>query len=89
MIREIYKKMIRLTPASDKLSHFFWGFVFALFGVIAYLVFNVIWLICIPVIVLAGLKEFLDYRGMGRAEWLDFVFGVIPGIVITFLIYFL
>ena len=86
-MKNLYKLIQKFTPKADKLGHFYWGFLYSIAGVIGFFIFDALWLIALPSIVLAASKEFFDKQGHGNAEWLDFVFTIIPGLVITLIIY--
>lgn len=86
-MKKILELQGKLTPKNDKLGHFFWGFWYALFGVLMYVVFSWIYWIVIPSVILAASKEFWDSRGNGNVEFLDFLFTIIPSLVLTFIIY--
>lgn len=88
-MKKLYKLIQEFTPKPDKLGHFYWGFIYSLFGFGGFLLFDTIWLIALPSIVLAASKEFFDKKGYGNAELLDFVFTVIPSVVFTLIIYIL
>ena len=84
-IKKLLALQEKLTPAPDKLAHFYWGFWIALFGVILYGLFGWIWWIVLPSIVLAALKEIRDAFGFGNPEFWDFIITVVPSIVLFFL----
>jgi hypothetical protein len=86
-MRKILDFQNKLTPANDKLGHFFWGFWYALFGVLLYFLTGWIYWIVIPSVFFASSKEILDYFGFGNCEVMDFVFTIIPSIVFGLLIY--
>ncbi|MFL0067861.1 hypothetical protein V2647_03620 [Tenacibaculum maritimum] len=86
-MKNLYKLIQKLTPKVDKLGHFYWGFLYTIAGVIGFFIFDALFLIVLPSVVLAAFKEFFDKQGFGNAEWLDFTFTIIPGIVITLIIY--
>lgn len=86
-MKKILELQSKLTPKNDKLGHFFWGFWYALFGMLMYVVFGWIYWIVIPTVILAASKEFWDSRGNGNVEFLDFLFTITPSLVLTFIIY--
>lgn len=88
-MKNLYKLIQKFTPKADKLGHFYWGFLYSILGVIGFFIFNALWLIALPSVVLAASKEIFDKQGYGNAEWLDFVFTIIPGLTITLIIYLL
>lgn len=86
MIKTILKFQNKLTPACDKLGHFYWGFVYAYPLDLA---FNNSYLtIGIPLL-LAVSKEIRDSQKskegfkLGNVELLDIVATVIPGILLA------
>ena len=87
-MKKILELQGKLTPKNDKLGHFFWGFWYALFGVLIYVVFSWVYWIVIPSVILATSKEFWDSKGNRNVEFLDFFFTVLPSLVL-FLIAFL
>ena len=88
-MKSIFQLIQKLTPKPDKLGHFYWGFIYTVLGVIGFFIFHTLWIIVIPNIVLAASKEIIDKQGYGNAEWADFIFTIIPSIIITAIIYFL
>ncbi len=73
----------KLTPQPDKLGHFYWGFWYALASLLLYhFVIHWIYIIILPSITLAAIKEIVDkVTGKGNAEFLDFIFTIIPALV--------
>lgn len=85
-MKKIFHLIEVLTPDYDKLAHFFWGFIYAIISVLISTLIDFNHLIYIIPAIIAGIKEYYDYRGYGRAEFWDFVFTVLPGVVIYFII---
>lgn len=88
-MKKILEFQNKLTPKNDKLGHFFWGFWYALFGVLLHIFFGWIYWIIIPSFVLAASKEYWDSKGNGNVELLDFIFTVIPSLVFSLIFYLL
>ncbi|MDB0602374.1 hypothetical protein PL373_14730 [Tenacibaculum maritimum] len=86
-MKKILELQGKLTPKNDKLGHFFWGFWYALFGVLMHVVFSWIYWIVIPSVILAASKEFWDSRGNGNVEFLDFLFTIIPSAALFLIAY--
>lgn len=86
MLKRLIQFQTDITPSYDKLGHFFWGFIYAVISYLIgyYLLESKMFTLFIP-IVFAGIKELRDSRGHGTPEFMDFVYTVIPS-VIMFLI---
>lgn len=86
IILNIIRLQTKLTPKSDKLAHFFWGFFYALLGLtIDELIGINIFIILIPAIA-GSYKELDDLKDeAGTAEFKDFLFTVIPGLILIIL----
>lgn len=68
----------KITPANDKLGHFYWGFLYAYS--ISLFTKNIL-IILVPLL-FAISKEWRDYNGLGNVEKLDIIFTILPGILI-------
>lgn len=88
-MNKLYKFLQQITPAPDKLSHFFWGFILTIIGVILSEIFNFTFFILIPSMVLGAVKEFVDSKGFGRFELFDFFYTIIPSVIIFIIHYFI
>ena len=86
-MKSIFQLIQKLTPKPDKLGHFYWGFIYTLFGFVGFLIFNSIWFLLLPSFILAAAKEYFDAKGYGKAELADFIFTILPSIIITAIIY--
>ena len=92
---KLLKLIIKLTPANDKLAHFYWGTIYALLGLVLASLMTIVLgpvkiLAILPLLITAipaYVKEKRDATGLGNSEKLDFVFTVIPSIPISILLY--
>lgn len=86
LIFNIIRLQTKLTPKADKLAHFFWGFFYALLGLaIDELAGINIFIVFIPAIA-GSYKELKDKEDeAGTAEFKDFLFTVIPGLILIIL----
>lgn len=77
----------RFTPKADKLGHFYWGFWYAILGVLLYLIFSKIYLVLVVNLLLASGKEVMDLIfDEGTPELRDFIYGSLPSIIIYLLL---
>lgn len=83
MIKKLIQLQTNITPDYDKLAHFFWGFIYAVVSYLigCYLLESKMFTMFVPVL-LGGVKELRDSRGHGTPEIMDFIYTVIPSVVI-------
>lgn len=83
MLKKLIQLQTDITPKHDKLAHFFWGFIYAIISFLIgyYLLESKMFTMFIPLL-LGGIKELRDSRGHGTPEIMDFVYTVIPSVVI-------
>lgn len=85
-MNKLFSIIQRLTPDYDKLAHFYWGFIYSIISVLISTLIDFNHLIYIIPAIIAVIKEYYDYRGYGKPELWDFIFTVLPGVVIYFII---
>lgn len=92
--KKLLELIISLTPAEDKLGHFFWGSIYASIGLMGVGILSIFtngWLLgIIPFAFATGmglLKEIRDGQGHGNKELADLVFTSIPSIPISLLLF--
>lgn len=78
MIKKIYDffKILNKIP-KDKLLHFVYGYI----GFIFLTIFMLPSLALLTVAIAAGLKEYVDDKGYGNFEILDFTATTLPGVI--------
>ena len=86
-MKKIIELINKLTPANDKLAHYFWGDIYSTIGLIFALMGSIftssVLLALLPFIfaaVPAYLKERRDGKGHGSKEIADFVYTVVSSI---------
>ena len=86
-MKKILDVINKLTPAQDKLAHFFWGDIYSTIGLLCALIGSVftgsILLAFLPFIfsaIPAYMKEQRDSKGYGAIELKDFIYTVASSI---------
>tara|TARA_R110002051_G_C8769409_1_gene503327 strand:+ start:7732 stop:8025 length:294 start_codon:yes stop_codon:yes gene_type:complete len=86
IILKIIRLQTKLTPKADKLAHFFWGFFYALLGLIIDETSGTnVFVFLLPAIA-GSYKEIKDIEDKaGTAEFKDFLFTILPGLTLIIL----
>ena len=83
MIEKLIAFQTKITPASDKLGHFFWGFWYAHFGQVIDSYFNICFFVVFIPFIPATYKEVRDYFSEdGTPEFLDWVFTMVSSMIL-------
>jgi len=75
-----------LTPNYDKLAHVYWGFIYAIIGLLIGRLIDFYHLTYILPLALGTIKEYYDYKDYGKFDLLDLIFTIAPGVIIYFMI---
>lgn len=93
-MQNLIKKIQELVPATDKLAHFYTGFLLAFVTFLVYVLvnklfrFNEYYLIMLPSLLIGVYKELVyDKKHSGFTEFWDVFYTVLPSIVFVFIIY--
>ena len=73
----------KITPAPDKLMHFFWGSVLTTIGVILYYLTGYMFFVYTPALLAGALKEIFD----AEPDMMDFLYTVTPAVLLIILIF--
>lgn len=83
MLKKLIQFQTSITPNSDKLGHFFWGFWYALIGLLLDLLQVFEWMIFIMPFMPAAYKELRDLiKKDGTPELWDFIWTIIPSVIL-------
>ena len=76
------KLILKYTPKTDKLKHFFWGY---LISYVAFAFTGSLLIAILAALILAIYNEYKDWKGAGNVEFLDVIYTVSPSLLILIL----